>query len=105
MRVLCRFTLDELEDFLEAAKEAIPGVREAIDAAHSHKAHQVWQHFLRHVDMQSYSILRRLPAGQAGAVYQLLRFLVHQGMKHVQAASAMSSSGLERLIHLCHGGL
>ena len=63
MCVLCRFTLDELEDFLEAAKEAIPGVREAIVAAHSHKAHQVWQHFLWHLDMHSNSILRRLHAG------------------------------------------
>ena len=61
--VLCRFTLDELEDFLEAAKEAIPGVREAIDAAHSHKAHQVRQHFLWHLAMHSYPTLRRLHAG------------------------------------------
>jgi hypothetical protein len=61
--VLCRFTLGELEDFLEAAKEAIPGVREAIDAALSHKAHQVRQHFLWHLAMQSYPTLRRLHAG------------------------------------------
>ena len=40
-RALCRFTLDELEGFLETAKECIPGVKEAIIAANSHKAHQV----------------------------------------------------------------
>lgn len=37
----CRFTLDELEGFLEKAKDCIPGVKEAIGAANSHKAHQV----------------------------------------------------------------
>lgn len=83
MCVLCRFTLDELDDFLEAAKEAIPGVREAIDAAHSHKAHQVWQHFLWHL-----TCIHILCCADS-----------------MQAASALSSYGLERLIHLCHGGL
>ena len=37
----CRFTLDELEGFLETAKECIPGVKEAIVSANSHKAHRV----------------------------------------------------------------
>ena len=36
-----RFTLDELEGFLETAKECIPGVKEAIVSANSHKAHRV----------------------------------------------------------------
>lgn len=39
--VFHRFTLDELEGFLETAKECIPGVKEAVVAANSHKAHQV----------------------------------------------------------------
>lgn len=41
-----RFTLDELEGFLETAKKCIPGVREAVDAANSHKAHQVTHPYL-----------------------------------------------------------
>ena len=37
----CRFTLEELEAFLEDAKKCIPGAEEAIAQALEHKAHQV----------------------------------------------------------------
>ncbi len=59
----CRFTLDELEGFLETAKECIPGVKEAVVAANNHKAHQVTLSYTSNSDnllpFQSYCLYKQ----------------------------------------------